>query len=339
VTLTSKSVKSSLSIVWPIVIVGGCIGFFLSWLVLSGDQQGRVNIFYLLLVYLLIPLLSVIASLVSLFLGKGINLARLLSMLPIWTFQSRNLIRKIQQLNLDKYWFLMQSQAAAIAFSLASLITFFILLLVTDLNFVWRSTIIQPNDLLPILETVASPWSFWSAAQPDLALLEMTQDSRLTNTSGVFTGYGAWWKFILATQLCYSLLTRILLIIWTRWWLKSTAKADIEKSLQRQIHQHNPNPEEKIESSSLIHQLPETLMINNWDQIPPQILAMLPQLDLSDNKLITNNWQTNNINHSEQLVIVKAWEGPLGELEDYLQQGHGYLLPLDWKGYSLVKPQ
>ena len=33
-----------------------------------------------------------------------------------------------------------------------------------------------------------------------------------------------------------------------------------------------------------------------------------------------------------KLVVVAAWEPPLGELMDFLQHGHGYLMPLDWSG-------
>ena len=163
---SNSSIVNALKIVWPIVLTGGAIGFLLSWIVLSGDSQGRVNIFYLLLVYLFIPLLSILASVFSLLLGKGINLARLVAAFPLWTFQTKDLIRKIHQMNLDKSWFLMQSQAAAIAFSLTSLTTYFILLLATDLNFVWRSTILNPADIYPFLKLVAAPWVFWEGAQP-----------------------------------------------------------------------------------------------------------------------------------------------------------------------------
>ncbi|MCP3673485.1 MAG: DUF2868 domain-containing protein [Gammaproteobacteria bacterium] len=335
---------SSLKIVWPIVLAGGFIGLFLSWFVLTGDQLGRVNLFYLLLVYLFIPVVSVIASLFSLVFGKGINLARLLSSIPILPYQTKASIRKMHQLNLDKYWFLLQSQMAAIAFSIASLMTFFILLLATDLNFVWRSTILVPANILPLLEFIALPWNYWEAAQPSLALLEMTQDSRLASTHNGLSDYSVWWKFILATQLCYSLLLRIFLVSWTRWWLKRSFQTDFEQVQQMPEHQSNNQQEEMTELTPQIKTLKRSLVINNWDGIPTEVLTLLPELDLSNDNVWINRWlgseeqllKMANLK-DEQIVIVKAWEGPLGELEDFLQQGKGVILPLDWDDSGLLQ--
>jgi len=340
----NHSIEHSLKIVWPIVILGGSIGFFLSWLVLSGDQQGRVNLFYLLLVFLIIPVTSILASLFSLIFGKGINLAKFVSMLPLWTFKTKNLIRKIQQLNLDKSWFLMQSQAAAIAFSLTSLLTYFILLMATDLNFVWRSTILEPADIYPLLQAVSWPWSFWEAAQPSLTLLEMTRDSRMVTPNNAFTDYGVWWKFILATQIFYSLFLRILLIIWSRSWIKKSLKTDIEHTLLKEIDKQKPIDREQIATEDTTGKIPGSAQISNWDSIDEEILQMIPDLDVSSRKILINGWQdrinqqlTTEQLQNEQLLIVKAWEPPMGELEDYMQRGRGYLLPLDWDDNGLKK--
>ncbi len=343
---SNNTYDSSLKIVWPIILVGGFIGLFLSWFVLTGDQLGRVNLFYLLLVYLFIPVVSVIASLFSLVFGKGINLARLLSSIPILPYQTKTIIRKMHQLNLDKYWFLLQSQMAAIAFSIASLMTFFILLLATDLNFVWRSTILIPADILPLLEFVAWPWNYWEAAQPSLILLEMTQDSRLASTHNGLNDYGVWWKFILATQICYSLFLRILLVACTRWWLKRSVQSDVEQVLQMSEQLSTNQQEEVAELSPQTNTLKSSLVINNWDGIPMEILALLPELDLSTDNIWINGWlgseeqllKMANLK-GEQIVIVKAWEGPLGELDDFLQHGHGVILPLDWNDSGLLQPK
>ncbi len=340
-----NTVENAQKIVWPIVYAGAAIGLLLSWSVLGGDQQGRVNLFYLLLVYLFIPVASVLVSGISFVFGKGVNLARLVTMIPMWTFKTQSVIRKVHQFNLDKYWFLMQSQAAAIAFSLASLVMFFVLLLVTDINFVWRSTILEAADILPLLEIIAWPWSFLSSAQPDLTLLQMTQDSRMINSNSASTAYGGWWQFILVTQLVYSLLLRILLFIGSRWWLKRSMSSDFEQHLESQHNKDSLIEDEPLETSPIVHQLPDPIVINNWASVQPEILGLLSQLDLSpDNQLFSGPQATleqqNTAEHwrGEQLVIVKAWEPPLGELEDFLQNGQGYLLPLDWNDSGLTKP-
>ncbi|MCP4412544.1 MAG: DUF2868 domain-containing protein [Gammaproteobacteria bacterium] len=335
-----------MKIAWPFILLGGAIGFLLSWMVLSGDQQGRVNIFYLLLVYLFIPLLSILASVFSLLFGKGINLARLVVSLPLWSFQSKDLIRKIQQLNLDKSWFLMQSQAAAIAFSLASLTTYFVLLLATDLNFVWRSTILNPIDIFPFLKLVAMPWSFWEGAQPSIDLLEMTRDSRMAGISNPEGDYGVWWKFILATQLFYSFLLRVLLIIWSRVWIRSKLSSDIEQRLQKQLNKRTVQNEDKTTSVDIVDRIPDSLLINNWHDIPENILQLIPHIDLTIKRIEMANWQESsshinvtNEQKSEQLLIVKAWEPPMGEMEDFMKTSRGYLLPLDWNESGLRQLQ
>jgi len=335
-----------LKIIWPIVYVGAAIGLVLSWSVISGDQLGRINLFYLLVVYLVIPLLSIITSVFSVFFGKGINLARLLTTMPVWTSRTKSMVRKVHQLNLDKYWFLMQSQLAAIAFSVASLLVFFTLLLATDLNFVWRSTILLPADIFPILEVIAMPWQFWSAAQPELTLLEMTQDSRIVPSSNGFSEYGAWWQFIFATQLCYSFLLRVLLLLGTRWRLKKMMASDVEQRLQHDINQHDPLHDEEQETSPILNQIPEPELVINWDNIDMTTLAFLKQHNLADEHAVIHNRQSISQLQSEefkqtvqQLLIVKGWEGPMGELEDYLAINQGYLLPLDWNDSGLTPLQ
>ena len=337
--LSKNSIQNPQNIIWPIAYAGGVLGLFLSWMVLTGDEQGRVNLFYLLLVYLLIPVLSVTLSILSLIFGKGLNLARLLMSFPLWSVSVKSLLRKNQQLKIDKYWLLMQSQAAAIVFSMASLGTFFILLVATDLNFVWRSTILEPRDVIPLLEFVALPWLFWDSAQPTLALIEMTQDSRLVASNIGNQNNGAWWTFILATQLCYSLLLRIILLVATNYWLSKVVKSDIASTLLSEINQHKPTAIVKITVGSVTHNLPKNIVWLNWDNIPTNVWSLLEdnsQLTRTENSVVSNQ---DTVQDTEQLVILKAWEAPLGELEDYLKQGCGYLQPLDWDNSGLQKLQ
>lgn len=343
--LNNPSKLNSLELSWPIVFVGGIFGLILSWSVLSGDAQGRVNLLYLLLVYLFIPLISVVISILSLFFGKGINIARITSLLPFWSYVSQSKIRKFQQLKLDKYWFLMQSQAAGIAYSLMSLLAFFLLLLVTDINFVWRSTLLSSSEILPLLKLVALPWSFWQSAQPNLELLEMTQNSRLFTSASNVSIYGHWWQFILATQLFYSFLIRLLLFFISIWRLKYCFEKDIEHRLQSNIKSHPFLDIEKLVISNVTHQLPKGVAINNWANLPTELLARLPGVNINKAHLINagpNATPTQKIDaerwQGEQLIIVKAWEPPLGEMEDFLQNGKGFIFPVDWNDSGLVNP-
>jgi hypothetical protein len=335
----TETIQNSQQIAWPVVLIGGLIGLLLSWTVLSGDQLGRVNIFYLLLVYLFIPVLSIVFSVISLVFGKGYNLARITIAIPFWPLATQSLLRKSRQLNVDKYWFLMQSQAAAIAFSIASLACFFTLLIATDLNFVWRSTVLEPIDVLPLLELVAWPWQFWSSAQPSLWLLEMTQDSRLIASNLDNQSYGAWWKFILATQICYSLLLRIILLFITKFWLERKVNSDLELILQSKISNNKPLSNLEDDVAVVTHHLPENITTLNWDNIATSVWESLEgSKSPTDNSITVNRHQAIGI-EAEQLVIVKSWEPPLGELADYLNKGYGYVQPVDWDNSGQVKLQ
>ncbi|TQV89028.1 DUF2868 domain-containing protein [Aliikangiella coralliicola] len=332
---------------WPIVAIGAGIGFVLSWSVLSGDYQGRVNLLYLLLVYLVIPISSLIISLVSLIKGDGINLARLLVALPIWSQQKKSTFRKFHQLSVDKHWFFLQSQAAALAFSVASLFSFFLLLVATDVNFVWRSTLLQSSDLLPVLKVIATPWSFWSEAQPTISLLQATQDSRLVQADMNAAAYAGWWPFIFATQLVYSLLPRSILLIATRGWYLKLIKTDFEQQLQSEINRHSPRAPETFEISPVVHQLPNNqIVVNNWGGLDLNMLSILDELNLSSDNVICAGPNASFAEQTvaerwrgEQLVLVKSWEPPLGELADFLQNSKGYLLPLDWEEQRLISPR
>lgn len=339
-----NSDDSRFDIAWPIVIGGAVAGLFISWGILSGDLQGRVNILYLLLVYLLIPLMSIFVSLISLLFGNGINLSRFLTKVPLWTRNYSEVLRKIRQQGGDKFWFLMQSQIAALAFSLASLFTFFLLLLATDMNFVWRSTILSEQDILSLLNFVATPWQFWGSAQPDVFLLESTRDSRLVINSSSHLAYGGWWQFILAIQLFYSLLPRIVLFLIFKLCLK---RSFADKAANAEPYKTSVSfVEPSYNSSSVCSRLPTSIGINNWADVPVKLLSQCPEIDISSSQLFSagptaSPSEVENAEQwkAEQLVIVKSWEPPLGELADFLNSRHGYLLPLDWDNEGLSIPK
>jgi len=160
----------------------------------------------------------------------------------------------------------------------------------------------------------------------------------MTATTKAISDYGVWWKFILATQLFYSFLLRVLLIIWSRNWIKRSLTSDIELQLQKQINTQKIIQKENITSVDIIDQLPDSLAINNWHEIPEKLLQKIPHLDLTAEQILMNDWQDSDTSKNsamEQLLIVKAWEPPMGELEDYMKTNCGYLLPLDWNESGL----
>ena len=341
--MESLKATNTIELSRPIIIGGFVTGLILSFAVLNGDNAGRVNLLYLLLIFLFIPLVGAIISVVSLFNSKGVNIARAVISLPIWTGPQRDFLHKIRQQHLDKQWLFLQSQAAAIAYSGASLLTFLILLLATDINFVWRSTLLNAEQLYPFLQFVSLPWFFWESAQPSLELLSATQDSRLTVQYGDTASFGQWWTFILATQIFYSFLLRGILLLIARSWIKRSSKNDIEEQLSIKRQNTPATAEPNYSLAPITNSLPIDFVLANWAGFAAKQrlqLDLTPSYELASGPQIASDENSEQKAHNvPQLILVKAWEPPMGELEDYMQQGQGLIFPINTRAEELIAPE
>ncbi len=320
----------------PILWIGFFVGAVASWGLLSGNQHGQVNILFLLLVYVALPIFSIVISSSSLLMGGGLNLAKLTSVLPIWSNKIQMAFLRQKQAPMSKLSFFYQSQLAALSFSAASILVLIILLLTTDVNFIWRSTILTADDIYPALSTLAWPWQFWPSAQPNFELLVATQDSRLTQGS-LTNQLGHWWQFVLATQIVYAFGLRGIAIIICQilFYRKQTQQPDIQLVTERKSA-NRVNQDQQL--ADLITDTQSDFATTNWggvesndlnrivSQLSHQPIAELKAGPLASypEQLVAERWQ------EPQLLVVKGWEPPLGELLDYMQNGRGYLLPLDW---------
>ncbi len=340
--MSTLSNQSKLSV--PILVIGFLLGLFLSWSLISGDQQGRVNILQLVAIYIFLPFFSLLFSSVSLLLGKNWNFARLVSVIPLWSqAQQDNFLRLVQHPH-SKWYFFYQSQLAALSFSLASLLVLLILLISTDVNFIWRSTLLDAKQLFPFLQWLATPWQFWSSAQPNLDLLQVTQDSRLPGQNGHRGNFGDWWSFIFAAQLFYAFLLRFVSIVICKLYLKIVDKRPEAIHLTRSNQSNNDRQQEitleGTELAPLVSNISSGFTLNNWCGLNKNLLQKIQNklqysktselsagpLASHSEQMVAERWQ------ETQLLIVKGWEPPLAELADFMQNGKGYLLPLDWQG-------
>ncbi len=321
------------------MLAGFVLGLLLSFAVLSGDEMGRVNLLYLLLIFLFVPLGSAILSVVSLIRGRGLNLARLVSAVPIWSNSQKKDLHKFRQMHLDKQWFFLQSQVAALAYSIAGVLTFIILLLATDINFVWRSTLLDAEDLFPLLKIIAGVWPFWESAQPTLELLQMTQDSRLTQSYSDNNQYGHWWAFILATQIVYSFFLRGALLFVGKVWLTAKLKKDVESQLSQKLHRQSNPVASSHALEPLTHQLPNDYVLVNWAGFTYELINTLQLQPIRTITIDPLTMDQDNAEPEQQLVLVKSWEPPMGELQDYLHKGRGLLFPIDLKSQTVNAPE
>lgn len=343
VATTKISNDLTLKVSWPIIFFGAALGILFAWGVMSGDSQGRVNLLYVLAIYFFFPVISLFISSLSMVKGTGFNLAKISAKIPFWSNKQLMLFRKYHQIGIDKYWFFFQSHLAALAYSLSSLLVFVLLLLSTDIHFVWRSTVLVASDLLPLLEASAFPWFFWQEAQPSLELLQATQDSRLSGKSVSSHLATYWWQYVLAIQIFYCFILRGILLIVTGLYYQLKTKKDMTFILEKSIKQKIAKQEHFNDFSPVIHELPHQILINNWANFDLKILSSFENLNCTSDNIINSGplattsekniaarWQ------GLQVILVKSWEPPLGELLDFLENGQGYIWPIDLKNNQLV---
>lgn len=348
----------------PILWTSFFLGLILSWSVLSGDSVGRVNLLYLIILYVIVPCFSLVYSVISYFYSPSQYSS--LSTLLVFFTQNNNFLftnykqqyLRFQQSEFHKIIFFYFSQLAAMSFSVASLLVLFVLLFATDVHFIWRSTLLNSEQIFAFLELISKPWLFWSDAQPNLELITNSQDNRLSNemVGQSSTLSNNWWQFVLATQIFYAFLMRFIFVVLIR--LRFNGRQLKNKSIETiTTNVSNSAISKKSilnESSPSVGQFNLTEMsrddikqdyaVNNWANISldhiEKITSNLTGLNISiinsgpcatdSERLIAERWR------QVQLIVVKSWEPPLAELSDFMLNSVGFILPLDIKNDVIV---
>ena len=302
------------------LLLGLIAGMLLGWPLLSGDSQGQVNLLAVLMLLALLPLVTLLFTLGALLRRKDHGMRLLWQWLPLpasWQQRLRAL-----RVGGDSFWWLFYAgQWLAVGFSLGNLAAFGLLLLFTDLHFIWRSTLLQSGDLLPWLQAIASPWRWWDAAQPSLEWLTQSRDDRL---DGGNRGLGDWWRFLIAAQLCYALLPRLALAAWASRHLERRQTRSAAGPDRPQTGLAEPLP-------PLVHQPPAGAEWLDAAWLPPAIAGQLPQAPEALGQALPDD--------RPLIIVVRAWEPPLAELGDRLRGHNGLLLPLDWAQDRLRAPR
>lgn len=311
---------------------------------LGGDDQGRVNLLYLLLLFVFIPLAGLLLSLLLLVLKSGHGLASWLLALPCWPRHWHPQAFLADRLSgsqlLRRAWLFYVSQLVGFCLGVGSLLAFMLILLGTDVSFVWRSTLLQAEDLVPVLQLLALPWRFWPEAQPSLALLQMSQDFRLGAQVHDASVLGQWWRFALAAQCTFNLLPRgimlVLALLSYRYrYQQSLKSAAVSVVVSRSGHNQVPAPGPL---ANLAQHLGKPYLLLNWAQAAAPCVDYISRQCGAAQATYQRGEAVPSSRHA-LVVLVKGWEPPMGELLDYLQTlpQAGYVLPLDWDEQG-VKP-
>jgi hypothetical protein len=328
-------------------MLGLCCGFLMAYGVLAGDADGRVNLLFLLILFAFLPVAGLLLSIFMLMKGGGKGLAGWILDVPLWPRHLTLAISRLGFTHARKLWLFYQTQILAVSFSVGCLLMYLLLLLGSDITFVWRSTLLEPENLLPALQVIGVPWRFWPEAQTSLALIEQTRDFRLDPQGMSQPAVGLWWKYILATQLVYNLLPRSLMLL--------VAQQKYQARLQQDRVRHAPGPqpqsidaagvENSLASLTRSVTLPYTLL--DWAGVSSSCSERIQQLlgeaaEIHPIGPLQHQFSTHSSDDCSVVVVVKSWEPPLAELADSLKRvgssADKLILPLDWNDTGVRQP-
>ena len=338
-----------------IALIAFILGLLASVAALSGDEYGRVNLLLSLFLFALLPAFGLLATAVFLSLGRRSGIAALLVELRVTPKRFAALLARQGGAAQRQRILFSLSQGWLLSFVAGNLLGFALMLLAMDISFVWRSTLLEASDLLPVLDFVAMPWSFWSAAQPSLEMLSQTQDFRLQGSPNDANYVGQWWRFLLAAQLCYSLLPRTLL--WLIGKNRRTRKTEtLSTDQNRKVSAENPISEiDRLAKS--VTEIPVDSILFDLAHTPDSLLSDIGErlqvatIHRTPVDLHSQLQRVDNAKSPALVVLVRSWEPPLAELADSLreeltaeQQSNLFIAPIDWvsapqKNERLVEPQ
>ncbi len=317
--------------------------------VMTGDSLGRVNLLYLLLLFVIFPVLSLCFMIVFKITNKDINIIRFFIYFPFISDSYRDKLKSVRSMSGSAQWLFLQSQKMALVFSCSCLLGFIIMLLFNDITFVWRSTLLNAEQLFPVLKWFALPWSFFDGAQPALAMLQSSQDVRITvnNNNEVVKN---WWLYVLMSQLTYAIVPRLALYIWAKVQFKKTVRQLQQQAItqQQQLAEFNvaqQHSELKAPLREMVDSISshEHFILLYWIALPEalqlklkRVIGMPDQEYLLTALEVTSDEEKLLNDGRDKVLIVPAWEPPLGELADFMKSSNGVIIAVDWQDDSFV---
>jgi len=309
--------------------------------IISGDDLGRVNLIHYLLLFSILPLITLVAMLLGLFSQSTDTrfLSNFLLSLPIWPRPWLTQLRALKQHQLLDRWIAFISQLIGLSFGLGCLSAFIVVLLFSDVSFVWRSTLLNAQDVYPFLAALAWPWQFIESAQPIKEVLIASQELRYLPSDKPSVDYGTWWQFLFVAQIFYGIIPRLIGTLWTKWVFNQAFKTHIaDNTVLSPLVNQQPIDIELAPISDNRPQL-DNYNVICWLSLPPTMMERAINNFSSPQMIYQAGFHGDDEQAAiddplPQLVLVAAWEPPLGELADFLARGQGVIMPLDFNQNS-----
>jgi len=335
------------------------LGFSTGFALLSYSGSEPVNVIYLLLVMVGLPLLSMLLSLLSIIFGnRGANffahlsplyyLERVVNFLPF--------AKKIEfsslpfSATLSKWIFLQRVQIFSFLFSLGLFLALILMIISKDIAFGWSTTLqVDAKSFQTLLATLSLPWrEFIPSAVPSLELVELSHYFRLgkhldSNMIHNADKLGAWWKFLAMATLTYALGLR--LIFWgvasylfkqqlKKEFLSLNGVSKLIKEFQTPFVSTQSHKDEKhLEiKENIVHKVEENVdeeyqAILGWNFSDEQLLLIEDSLSIKakikepvgGKNSFLDDKKIIDKLKGDILIYVKAWEPPTMDFMDFLE--------------------
>lgn len=294
---------------WLLVPLALAAGMLVAVGTLGYSPQGRINVFYVWLIWAGLPLLGALGSLLGAWRGADRPWLFRLGQRQIRWFPDRA----------ARWWMLYVLQSLWCLLALGMLVGYGAMLLFTDLAFGWSSTVLTGEQgLSTLLRVVSLPWqTFWPSAVPDAALLSDTRFQRIAPDQSLSDRAGDWWPFLLASLLAYNLIPRVLLASWARWqWRRASAVRMQIRGQGAATREQAPGTRLVIESRSA-WSVAGTVRVN-WEQSGPEAELTLGQAGWREDQ---EQLQRLLMQPPERLLWqVAAERSPVAELADLIRE-------------------
>ena len=217
----AKRFRLANTIVIIIAILLGAFGITYAINEVSGSNH-TINIYWLLLVLLGFNFISMLLWFVGITLNvQGLTsgvLARLAGWLPSH-FRSKNNAADRAWLNCHfngragKWHFSKITHRLWLVYLFTGLIFLFILLMVRQYDFVWGTTLLSDQVFVKLTEVLSTPLQMLGFSTPTV---EQIQQTRIGAEQILTVEHrSSWAQFLLGALLCFGLLPRLLLLIWS----------------------------------------------------------------------------------------------------------------------------
>ena len=335
------------------------LGFLTGFALLSYSGSEPVNVIYLLLVMVGLPLLSMLLSLLSMLLGNiGVKIFSHFS--PLYYLEKvvkyLPFAKNIEfsslpfSTGLSKWIFLQRVQIFSFLFSLGLFLALILMIISKDIAFGWSTTLqVDAKSFQSLLSTLSLPWrEFLPSAVPSLELVDLSHYFRLgkhldTNMIHNADKLGAWWKFLAMATFTYALGLRLIFWLVTYYGLKQQLKKEffsldgvstLIKEFQTpfvstQSHKSEEHLDIKEQSVREVdeHLGEEYQGILGWNFSDEQLLLVKDSLEVKA-KIREGVGGRNSFVDDKKiidglkgdvLVYVKAWEPPTMDFMDFLE--------------------